>query len=326
MGATAPLTPDRVLRRLEWHVIRRLDGRLQGEYGTTLRGHGTDYLDLRDYEYGDDVRHIDWNVSARMDSVFVREFTEDREVTGWLLIDRSASMTFGPVERTKEEVGREVATTFAQLLVRGGNRVGAILYDNDVQRTIPPRQGRNQVLILLRELLRPAPKSGLAGGDGGAARNERAVGSGRARGNRGPGGKGAVTDLSGLLSLATRVIRRRSLVVIVSDFITEPGWEQPLRRLAARHEVVAVRLIDRREFELPDAGLIVVEDAETGEQLLIDTSDPILRRRLRAAGTEREQALQQATARAGVDLYTIATDDDLVLAFVRMAESRKRRR
>ena len=155
MGATAPLTPDRVLRRLEWHVIRRLDGRLQGEHRTALRGHGTDYLDLRDYEYGDDVRHIDWNVSARMDSVFVREFTEDREVTGWLLIDRSASMTFGPVERTKEQVGSEVATTFAQLLVRGGNRVAAILYDNDVQQTIPPRQGRNQVLVLLRELLRP---------------------------------------------------------------------------------------------------------------------------------------------------------------------------
>ena len=123
MDATASLTPDRVLRRLEWHVIRRLDGRLQGDYRTALRGHGTDYLDLRDYEYGDDVRHIDWNVSARMDSVFVREFTEDRELTGWLLIDRSASMTFGPIDRTKELVGLEVATTFAQLLVRGGNRV-----------------------------------------------------------------------------------------------------------------------------------------------------------------------------------------------------------
>ncbi len=296
MGATAPLTPDRVLRRLEWHVIRRLDGRLQGEHRTALRGHGTDYLDLRDYEYGDDVRHIDWNVSARMDSVFVREFTEDREVTGWLLVDRSASMTFGPVGRTKEQVGSEVATTFAQLLIRGGNRVAAILYDNDVQQTIPPRQGRNQVLVLLRELLRPV------------------------------GGDGAVTNLSGLLDLAARVIRRRSLVVIVSDFITEPGWEQPLRQLAARHEVVAVRLVDRREFELPDAGLIMVEDAETGEQLLVDTSDPELRRRLRAAGAEREQALQRATATAGVDLYTIATDDDLVPAFVRMAESRKRRR
>jgi uncharacterized protein (DUF58 family) len=296
MGTTASLTPDRVLRRLEWQVIRRLDGRLQGNYRTAWRGHGTDYLDLRDYEYGDDVRHIDWNVSARMDSVFVREFTEDRELTAWLLVDRSASMTFGTANRTKEEVGSEVATTFAQLLVRGGNRVGAILYDNDVQRTIPPGQGRDQVLMLLRELLRPIE------------------------------GNGAVTNLSGLLDLAARILRRRSLVVIVSDFISEPGWEQPLLRLGARHEVVAVRLIDRREFDLPDAGLVVVEDAETGEQLLVDTSDKELRRRLHAAGVERGQALHQATARAGVDLYTIATDDDLVPAFVRMAESRRRRR
>ena len=114
--------------------------------------------------------------------------------------------------------------------------------------------------------------------------------------------------------------------MIVSDFISEPGWERPLLRLTARHEVVAVRLIDRREFELPDAGLVVVEDAETGEQLLVDTSDSELRRRLLAAGEEREQALQQATARVGVDLYTIATEDDLVPAFVRMAASRRRRR
>jgi uncharacterized protein (DUF58 family) len=296
MEAATSLTPERVLRRLEWHVIRPLDGRLQGNYRTILRGHGTDYLDLREYEYGDDVRHIDWNVSARMDSVFVREFTEDRELTAWLLVDRSASMTFGPPDRTKETVGSEVATTFAQLMVRGGNRVGAILYDNDVQRTIPPRQGRDQVLVLLRELLRPV------------------------------GGNGDVTNLSGLLDLAARILRRRSLVFIVSDFLSKPGWEQPLLRLTARHEVVAVRLIDRREFDLPDAGLIVVEDPETGEQLLLDTSDSELRRRLRAAVAERDRALHQATARAGVDLQTIATDDDLVPAFVRMAESRKRRR
>jgi uncharacterized protein (DUF58 family) len=300
MGATASLTPDRVLRRLEWHVIRRLEGRLQGEHRTTLRGHGTDYLDLREYEYGDDVRHIDWNVSARMDSVFVREFNEDRELTAWLLVDRSASMTFGTPERTKEQVGSEVAATFAQLLVRGGNRVGAILYDNDAQHTIPPRQGRNQVLVLLRELLRPATGTSNA--------------------------KGTVTNLSGLLDLAARILKRRSLVVIVSDFISEPGWERPLLRLTARHEVVAIRLIDRREFELPDAGLVVVEDTETGEQLLVDTSDPEHRRRLHAAGVQRERALAQATARAGVDLYTIATDDDLVPAFVRMAQSRRRRR
>ncbi|MDQ4068895.1 MAG: DUF58 domain-containing protein [Actinomycetota bacterium] len=296
MGATAPLTPDRVLRRLEWQVIRRLDGRLQGDYRTALRGHGTDFRDVREYESGDDVRHIDWNVTARMDEMFVREYTEDRELTAWLLLDHSPSMGFGPVDRTKEHVLCEVAATMAQLFVRGGNRVGAIVYDNDSERTVPPRQGRDQVLVLTRELLRPVA------------------------------GRGRVTDLRRLLELAGRLIRRRSVVVLVSDFISEPGWERPLLRLSERHEVVAVRLVDSREFDLPDAGLLVVEDAETGEQVVVDSSDPEFRRRLRDAGEARDAAVRQAARRAGVDLHVISTDDDLVPAFVRIVESRKRRR
>ena len=296
MGTAAPLSADRVLRRLEWHVIRRLDGRLQGDYRTLLRGDGTDFRDVREYEPGDDVRHVDWNVTARMDEMFVRQYTEDRELTAWLLLDHSPSLGFGPVDRTKEHVLREVAATLAQLLVRGGNRVAAIVDDNDSVRTIPPRQGRRQVLALTEELLRA------------------------------PRGRGAVTDLRRLLDTAARVIRRRSLVVIVSDFISEPGWERSLLRLTERHEVVAVRLVDPREFELPDAGLIVVEDAETGEQLFVDSSDPEFRRRLREAGAERERALRESAQRAGVDLHVVSTEDDLVTAFVRIVESRKRPR
>ena len=296
MGTAAPLTPDRVLRRLEWQVIRRLEGRLQGNYRTALRGEGTDFRDVREYETGDDVRHIDWNVTARMDEMYVREFTEDRELTAWLLLDHSPSMGFGPVSRTKEHVLREVAATLAQLLVRGGNRIGALVYDNAEVTTIPPRQGRNQVLVLIDELLRPA------------------------------GGRGAVTDLRTLLDTASRMIRRRSLVVLVSDFISESGWDRSLLRLSERHEVVAVRLVDPREFDLPDAGLIVVEDAETGEQLTLDSSDPEFRRRLRQAGEEREQAVRAAARRAGVDFHVIRTDDDLVAAFVRIVDSRRRRR
>ena len=296
MGATAALSADRVLRRLEWHVIRRLDGRLQGDYRTLLRGQGTDFRDVREYETGDDVRHVDWNVTARMADMYVRQYTEDREVTAWLLLDHSPSMGFGPVSRTKEHVLRDVSVTIAKLLVRGGNRVGAIVYDNETVQTIPPRQGRNQVLALAKELLRPMS------------------------------GRGRVTDLRQLLDTAARVIRRRSLVVLVSDFISEPGWERSLLRLTERHEVVAVRLVDPREFELPDAGLIVVEDTETGEQLMVDSSDPEFRRRLRAAGDEREAAVRAAARRAGVDLHVISTDDDLVTAFVRIIESRKRPR
>jgi uncharacterized protein (DUF58 family) len=296
MDAAPPLTPDRVLRRLEWRVIRRLDGRLQGDYRSLIRGQGTDFRDLREYEPGDDVRHVDWNVTARMDSLYVREYTEDRELTAWLLLDRSPSMGFGPVDRTKERLLCDFTTTIARLLIRNGNRVGAIVYDNDVSRTIPPRQGRDQVLLLVRDLLQPVQPAG------------------------------NVTDLRRLLERAARVIKRRSLVVLVSDFISEPGWEQPLARLNQRHEVVAVRLFDPREYELPDAGLIAVQDAETGEQLLVDSSDPEFRRRLRHAGEERAIAVRDATRGAGVDLHVISTDDDLVEAFVKIVESRKRRR
>jgi uncharacterized protein (DUF58 family) len=289
-------TPEQLLLRLEWRVIRRLDGLLQWSHRTVHRGVGTDFLDLREYEPGDDVRHIDWNVTARMDTPYVRQYTEDRELTAWLLLDRSPSMGFGPIDRPKELVVKELATALARLLTRDGNRVGAILFDNEIEETVPPRTGRNQVLALARELMRP------------------------------PGASGAVTDLTGLLESADRAIRRRSLVVLVSDFITAPGWERPLLRLTERHEVVAIRLLDPREYELPDTGVIVVEDAETREQLVVDSSDAEFRRRLREAGEAREAELRALTLRAGVDILEVSTTDDLVRALVRIVESRKWRR
>ncbi len=295
MATAGAVTPDRVLRRLEWHVIRRLDGRLQGSYRTLFPGSGIDFKDLRDYEPGDDIRHIDWNVTARMDSPFVRQYVEDRELEAWLLLDRSGSMGFGPAHRPKELVLVELATTMAQLLARGGNRVGAILYDDDVERMIPPRQGRNQVLCITRELLRPHEP------------------------------RRAPTDLAGLVRAAQGVIRRRSLVLLVSDFITAPGWERPLAHLNQRNEVVAIRLVDPREFELPDAGMVVVEDTETGEQLFVDTSDPTFRRRLREEAAAREERLQAAVRQAGVELATVSTEEDLLGALVRLADLRKRR-
>jgi uncharacterized protein (DUF58 family) len=293
---TSTLTPERVLRRLEWRVIRRLDGRLQGDYRTLFRGTGIDFLDLREYEPGDDLRHIDWNVTARMDTPYVREYVEDREVTAWLLLDRSASMGFGPVDRQKHLVVTEVAGTIAQLLARGGNRIGAILFDNAIERTIPPGHGRNQVLRIMSLLMQP-PKP--------------------------PTGQ---TDLGVLLRAALGVARRRSMVVIVSDFISEPGWEKPLALLARRHDVVALQVTDPREFELPSVGMIYVEDAETGEQIFVDTDDPGFRARLREAADRRQAALTEAARTAGTDLFTIATDEDLVRALSRIAELRKRRR
>ncbi len=299
MGAPHSLgaqTPERLLHRLEWQVIRRLDGVLQGNYRTMFRGVGTDFLDLREYEPGDDVRHIDWNVTARMDTPFVRQYSEDRELTAWLLLDRSPSMGFGPIDRPKELVLSELGTTFARLLTRNGNRVGAILFDNEIEATLPPRSSRNQVLALARDLLRP------------------------------PRANGAITDLTGLLETALATVRRRSLVVLVTDFITAPGWERPLLQLTERHEVVAIRVLDPREYELPDAGVIVVEDAETREQLVVDSSDAGFRHRLREAGETRERELRAATLRAGVDIHEVSTTDDLVQALVRIVDSRRKHR
>jgi uncharacterized protein (DUF58 family) len=294
---TGALTPERVLRRLEWRVLRRLDGRLSGDYRTVFRGTGVDVADLREYQFGDDLRHIDWNVTARTDTTHVREYLEDREVTAWLLLDASASMDFGPVERRKHLVLTEVAATVAQLLSRGGNRVGALMFDAGVRDTIPPGNGRNHVLRILARLL-ATPGTGATG----------------------------TTDLGAALRAALGIVRRRSLIVIVSDFLSEPGWQGLLGQLARRHDVVAIQVVDRREFELPAAGMIYVEDAETGEVIFVDTDDPGFQQRLRAQADERQATLVADLRSAGLDLFTVSTDEDMVRALFRVAALRRRRR
>src|SRR6185312_12062116 len=147
---------DRLLRRLEWQVLRRLDGQLQGSYRTVFRGTGIDFADLREYTAEDDVRHIDWNVTARLDEPFVRQYTEDRELTAWLVLDQSASMRFGADEHGKDSVLTELAVCLARLFTHGGNRVGAVLYDNHAQRVIPPKTGRNHVLYVTQQILKGA--------------------------------------------------------------------------------------------------------------------------------------------------------------------------
>lgn len=298
MDPTATLSPERLLRRLEWRVVRRLDGLLQGDYRSLFRGMGLDFTDLREYEPGDDLRHIEWNVTARLDTPFVREYIEDREITSWLLLDASPSMAFGPVARQKGLVVAELATTIAHVLSRGGSRVGAVLFDTDVRTIIPPASGRTQVLRIAKAVLD----------------------------NREEPGTGSVTDLGALFRAAAGLARRRSLVVVVSDFITAEGWQRPLALIARRHEVVALQVTDPRESELPDVGSIYVEDAETGEQIFVDTSDAGFRQRLRDAAAERQDALEGETQRAGVDLHRVSTDDDLVRFLVRVSELRRRRR
>jgi uncharacterized protein (DUF58 family) len=290
--------PDRLLRRLEWRLGRRLDGRLQGAYRTVWHGAGLDFTDLRPYTPEDDVRHIDWNVTARLDEPFVRQYTEERELTAWLVIDRSASMRFG-LAAGKESVATELAVVLARLMSLNGNRVGAILYDNLAHQVIPPRPGRDQVLRIARELMRPPGKA-----------------------TRGP-----TTDLAAMLRLAAATAsRRRSLVFVLSDFIADPAWERPLTLLTHRHEVVVVRVVDPAELDLPDLGVILVEDAETGEQLLVDTSDPLLRHRLAAQVGAREQALAEGMQRAGVDPHRVTTDQDLLAVLIGMVRRSGRRR
>jgi uncharacterized protein (DUF58 family) len=290
-------TPERILQRLEWKVIRRLDGLLQGDYRTLFYGDGLDFTDLREYQAQDDIRHIDWNVTARMNNLYVRQYVEDREVTAWFLVDLSPSMAFGPLEKSKESVLIDLVTTLARLLTRNGNRVGAILYNSRIERTIPPRGGRNQVLRLAHDLLREADAT-----------------------------VQVMTDLNVLLHAGLNTFKRRSLVFVVSDFISQPGWQRPLSLLNRRHELIGIRLWDPREVELPDAGLIVVEDSETGEQLFVETSDPTFRRRFFEAAERREENLKEHLNRAGVDLFAVSTEEDLVTAIVRMAALRKKRR
>ena len=286
---------EQVLRRLEWKVIRRLDGLLQGDYRTLLRGAGLDLADLREYQVHDDVRHIDWNVTARLQSPHVRVFTEDREMSAWFLLDLSPSVDFGSGELRKRQVSAEFVAVLARLLTRHGNRVGAMLYGSGVDTVIPTRTGRRHVLHLLHSMLdRASPEAG-------------------------------PTRLQDLLASAAAMIRRRSTLFVVSDFISEPGWEKPLAQLAQHHEVVAVRVLDPLELELPDLGLLTLRDAETGEQLLVDTHDAGFRKRFARIAAQREAELREALTRCHVDALELSTDADLVDAIVRFVDMRKRR-
>ncbi len=299
---TAALSAERILQRLDWQVIRRLDGLLQGDYRSLFYGYGVDFADLREYQPEDDIRYIDWNVTARMSTPYVRQYMEDREITAWFLVDISPSMDFGTTGTEKRSLLIDVVGTLARLLTRHGNRVGAILYSGGVDGRkerrggtfIPAKGGRNQVLRLINDLLKQ-PRLPQA----------------------------AFTDLKPLLDGGLFSIKKRSLIFILSDFISASGWERPLSLLKQRHEVLAVRLWDPREVELPDVGPVWLEDAETGEQLYVDTHDPRFRAQFSAVVQQREIALTAAFRHAGVEPWSLSTGEDLVRAIVRFVSIRK---
>lgn len=289
--------PERLLLRLEWRVIRRLDGRVQGAYRTPYRGSGLDFAGLRGYLEEDDARHIDWNATARLDEPQVRQYTEDRELTVWLVLDRSASMTVGRPGRGKHDVLDELALILARLFGRGGNRVGAVLHDGVAARVVPPGVGRAHALRIGYELARSAAAP-----------------------------PAVTTDFAVMLDAVASLARRRSLIVIVSDFIGTGEWDKPLLRLVHRHDVVALRVVDAADDDLPEAGLLVVEDAETGEQLLVDSGDPLFRSRFQAGVAGRDAALAGRMRRAGVPLHRIDTDRDPVESLVEVVAATRWRR
>ncbi len=300
----AVATSDQLLRRLEWTVIRRLDGLLQGDWRTLLPAAGVDLADLREYQFHDDVRHIDWNVTARLQVPHVRLFLEDRDLTAWFLLDLSGSIDFGSGEVNKLGISSALVATMARVITRHGNKVGAVMYGRQVDGVLPPGSSRRHVLALLQRMRAPRPKAA------------KAV-------------KGAPpqagTSLGDLLKAAEGLIKRRSLVIVVSDFISTPGWPAALARLSRRHDVVAVRVLDPLEMALPDVGLVTVEDAETGEQLFIDAADPAFRERYAAIAEQQELALRQALGESGADTLEVATDDDILDAMLRFADLRRQR-
>ncbi len=289
-----PHQAESVLRRLEWTVVRRLDGLLQGDYRTLFRGFGLDLADLRAYQAYDDVRYIDWNVTARTGEPHVRVFNEDRELTVWFLLDLSPSVDFGSGEVSKRRVLGEFTAVLARLLTRQGNKVGAVLYNGLDDFVVPPRGGRRHVLHLLDKILA----------------HPRLL-------------RAPETDLGAFLGRSLAAIKRRSLIFVVSDFISRPGWEKPLSQLGRRHEAMAVRLLDPLEAALPDLGLMVFQDAESGEQLFVDTSDRGFRKRFMAEAERMEAALFDAFSSAGTDVLELSTADDLMDAILRFADLRK---
>ena len=297
-GST-PATPDpeTVLRRLEWTVLRRLDGVLQGNYLTLFRGFGIDLADLREYRFGDDARTIDWNATARLQVPHVRQFNEDREVTAWFLVDLSHSVDFGAGKATKRMMAVNFVALVARLLSRFGNRAGALLYTDRVEAVLPARGGRRHVLHLIDRLLQTGTEPR----------------------------RTKPTQLGELLAHALDTITRRSLVIVVSDFISDPGWGRALAALGQRHDVLAVRLYDALEMELPDLGMVIMEDAETGQQMFVDTHDSGFRKRFADIAVKREEALREALALAGADCIELASDDDLADTLLRVARLRKRR-
>ena len=330
-----PLPTGALLRRIEIKVLRRLDGFLFGDVTGVFYGPSLDLAEVREYQPGDEVRRIDWFVTARTGTLHVRQYREEREIRGWMVVDRSPSMDFGTRHSLKSQVAREFAVTAASVLSRQGNKIGSIAFAPGGTSVVPPGTGRMQVLRVL-ESLTDRPGRGPAVHEPGR-RGALAATAPRAHaGGRAPAPPGSAHDdpLAAALARINRTVRRRSLVFVVSDFLAkgdadpqrDPAWARELGRLAARHDVIAVRVSDPAEHALPDVGDLRVRDPETGRELWLDTSDPRVRHAHAQLVETRERMLKRVLRSSGADLLQLSTEHEIVrplLAFVRRRKGRR---
>jgi uncharacterized protein (DUF58 family) len=291
------------LRKIEIHTARMANENLAGTYTSSFKGQGLAFREVRPYQQGDDVRTIDWNVSARMNDTFVKVFVEEREMTVMLVVDLSASERFGTVRAPKARVASEVAALLAFSAIRNGDRVGLILATDRVERLVPPKKGEKHVMRVIREILGFEPRSPFDTDDGPESDGSIPTGV--------PRSIGAATDLKAALEALVGVSRRRSIAFVVSDFVAE-GFERSLALASAKHDVIPVVLTDRRDRELPDVGLCTFEDLESGESVVVDTSDPRVRAYYKDAMHRLVVQRRQAFGKLGLDAVEIDTAKSFV--------------
>jgi uncharacterized protein (DUF58 family) len=295
-GAAAGVLPREVIRkirRIEIRTRRLVNESLAGEYHSVFRGRGMEFSEVREYQSGDDIRTIDWNVTSRMGHPYVKKFVEERELTVALLVDASASRDFGSVNRLKGDLAAEVSALLAFSAIKNNDRVGLLQFTDRIEKHVPPKKGRTHVLRVIRELLYSVPES-------------------------------SGTDIAGALEHAMRVFRRRSVMFLISDFIAS-GYEKVMRRAARRHDLVAIVIGDPREESLPRVGLLEVEDPETGETMVIDTSDARLVKTFRERALARRQERKRFFSSSGIDSVDLSTGRPYDVPLVRFFEARARR-
>lgn len=294
IGAGQTPATRELLRRLDLDVRMRLDGLLHGDYRGLVPGQGSELGETRLYQAGDDVRRIDWNVTARTQQTHVRETIADRELETHVLVDMSPSLDFGTTQQEKRDLAVSIVGAMGLLTARVGNRFGALLLTAGELQTVPAKQGRAHLLGVLHRVAEA------------------------------PRGRTGTADLGAAVHRLARQARRRGLVVIVSDFLTPDGWQQPMARLGTRHDVLAVEILDPRELELPDVGLVTLTDPETGAQREVATHRASVRRRYAEAALAQRGAIADDLRNAGVQHLQLRTDQDWILELAKFVTRRRR--